>query len=191
VHEADPLVGRRAPAVDELRLGDGPAHRAVDAVARRVIVDVELEPGRHRPRAEAAAVIVQELDAAVGRALDELEVAARRRADGLDAPLGDVVPAVVAVIARGDEAGMRAIELEVRPLAAAALEAHRPRDPAHAILADADEGADGHAPRRGALVAEAPGRDVEPLGAEVEDVERRPETRDVAVADRAPRLGEP
>src|SRR5262249_43152492 len=86
VHEGDPLVRRGAPAVDELRLGDGPAHHTVDAVARGAFVDVELEAGRHRPGADAAAVLVEELDAPVGRALDELEVATRRRADGLDAP---------------------------------------------------------------------------------------------------------
>src|SRR5262249_51560041 len=137
VHEADPLVGREAPAVHTLRLGDRAAHRAENAIAGRVVVDVELDARGHRAAADGTVVLVEELEAPVGSALDELEVTVRRRAHRLDAPLGQVVPAVVAVIARAEEPAMRAVEPEVRPLAPPnlSLQADRPRDPANPILA--------------------------------------------------------
>src|SRR5262249_52208479 len=109
---------------------------------------------------------------------------------GLDAPLGDIVPAAVAVAARAREVTVRVVQAQLRADAPPRFDAHRLRRPARALLPCADQRPHADAARRRALVAKATRRDLELVAAERQDVERRPEAGDIAEAGRAPRLGQ-
>src|SRR5262249_32206698 len=151
----------RAAAVHQLGLGDGAADRALDAVTGHMIVDVELDARRHRIRGDLALPVIEDLEASIARPFDELEVTTRRRPLGLDAPLGDIVPAAVAVAARAREVTVRVVQAQLRADAPPRFDAHRLRRPPRALLPCADQRPHADAARRRALVAEAARRHLE------------------------------